>query len=115
MPSPTTWLARAKRRFEQRKRVHGNEKFEVVNYVMNFSLLLWTALTRWSRVVDSYDRMVMPTESPVASVVAGVVGHYEMGIASVIASLESESSDLSPAQAASIRRALMALRIAPDA
>ena len=117
MPSPTTWSARTKRRFEQRKRIRGNEKYEVVNYVMAFSLLLWTALTRWSRTVDSFDMLVMPAESPVASVVAGVVGHYEVGIASVIASLESlvESSELSPVQADSLRRALMALRVVSNA
>ena len=84
---------------------------------MNFSLLLWTALTRWARTVDSLDRLVMPVASPVASVVAGIVGHYEVGIASVIASLESlvESPELSPANADSIRRALVALRILSDA
>ena len=117
MQTPSGWPASVKRRFEERKRIHGNKEVEVVNYVMSFSLLLWTALVRWCRHVDAYDLLRMPAESPVASVVAGVAGHYEVGIAAVIASLESliESSELSPAQAEVIRRALTALCIVSDA
>ena len=117
MQTPSGWASSIKRRFEQRKRTHGNKEYEVENYVMAFSLLLWTALVRWCRHVDAYDLLQMPATSSVASVVAGVAGHYELGIAAVIASLEAlvGSSDLSSVQLLEIARALAALRIMSEA